>query len=66
MECSLLNLLERGDKLLVVEIGIWGKRAADLGKRLDLDVNVVSAQEGQIVDVEQLQEVLQIPNEKLF
>lgn len=33
MECAMVNLLEPGDKFLVVEIGLWGQRAADLANR---------------------------------
>lgn len=34
MEAALLNLLERGDTVLVAINGIWGQRAADIAGRL--------------------------------
>ncbi|XP_047933335.1 alanine--glyoxylate aminotransferase isoform X2 [Anser cygnoides] len=34
MEAALLNLLERGDTVLVAVNGIWGQRAADIAGRL--------------------------------
>lgn len=57
MECALMNLLERGEKLLVVQNGIWGMRVADLGKRLDLDVDVLSVDIGQAATIEQFSKV---------
>ncbi|KAK6045222.1 aminotransferase, class V [Cooperia oncophora] len=58
MECALVNLLERGDVFLVVEIGIWGKRAADLGSRMGATVHTVSAPHGQAVEKEAIEEAL--------
>lgn len=40
MEAAILNLAERGETLLVAKAGIWGQRAADLGRRLGLKVEV--------------------------
>ncbi|CAI4231702.1 unnamed protein product [Auanema sp. JU1783] len=59
MECALLNLLERGEKLLVVQNGIWGERATSLGKRLGLDVQVVSCPPGEAVSVPQICEAIE-------
>ncbi|PIO66437.1 hypothetical protein TELCIR_11849 [Teladorsagia circumcincta] len=56
MECALVNLLERGDVFLVVEIGIWGKRAADLGSRMGATVHTVTAPHGQAVEKEAIEE----------
>ncbi|CAD6199184.1 unnamed protein product [Caenorhabditis auriculariae] len=50
MECALVNLLERGDRFLVVEIGLWGKRAADLAIRMGIDVNIVAAPHGEAIE----------------
>ncbi|NXK92049.1 SPYA protein, partial [Formicarius rufipectus] len=36
MEAALLNLLETGDIILVAVNGIWGQRAADIGRRLGM------------------------------
>ncbi|KAE9416492.1 hypothetical protein Angca_009166 [Angiostrongylus cantonensis] len=59
MECAMLNLLEQGDVLLVVEIGIWGKRAADLGSRIGATVHTVTAPHGSAVEVEAIREALE-------
>ncbi|XGW07721.1 hypothetical protein V3C99_010684 [Haemonchus contortus] len=58
MECALVNLLERGDVFLVVEIGIWGKRAADLGSRMGATVHTVTAPHGQAVEKDVIEEGL--------
>ncbi|XP_051482298.1 alanine--glyoxylate aminotransferase [Apus apus] len=39
MEAALLNLLEQGDTALVAINGIWGQRAAEIGRRLGADVH---------------------------
>ncbi|XP_054138958.1 alanine--glyoxylate aminotransferase [Melozone crissalis] len=38
MEATLLNLLERGDTVLVAINGIWGQRAAEIARRLGANV----------------------------
>ncbi|KIH52691.1 aminotransferase, class V, partial [Ancylostoma duodenale] len=57
MECAVLNLLEKDDVFLVVEIGIWGKRAADLGARIGAKVHTVTASHGCAVEKEAIEEV---------
>ena len=57
MEAALVNLLERGQRLLVVQIGLWGQRAADLGRRLDLDVHVIEAPLGTAMALERIEKV---------
>ena len=39
MEASIGNVLERGEKILIVNAGIWGERAADMSERLGLQVS---------------------------
>ncbi|KAK6738516.1 hypothetical protein RB195_020551 [Necator americanus] len=58
MECAVINLVERDDVFLVVEIGIWGKRAADLGARIGAKVHTVTAPHGCAVEVEAIEEAL--------
>ncbi|EYC41920.1 hypothetical protein Y032_0551g3326 [Ancylostoma ceylanicum] len=58
MECAVLNLLEKDDVFLVVEIGIWGKRAADLGARIGAKVHTVTAPHGCAVEKEAIEEAL--------
>lgn len=38
MECTLVNLLEPGDKIVVGDSGIWGQRVADMAGRLGAEV----------------------------
>lgn len=57
MECAILNLLEPGETILVLQNGLWGQRAADLSKRLNLDVKLISVPEGQIIELEDFKKV---------
>lgn len=34
LECSIMNMVEAGDKVLVAENGIWGQRAANMIERI--------------------------------
>ncbi|CAB3404297.1 unnamed protein product [Caenorhabditis bovis] len=54
MECALVNLLEKGDRFLVVDIGLWGKRAADLADRMGIDVRKISADNGKAVPTNEI------------
>uniref|UniRef100_A0A1I7ZF18 Alanine--glyoxylate aminotransferase n=1 Tax=Steinernema glaseri TaxID=37863 RepID=A0A1I7ZF18_9BILA len=58
MECAFVNLCERGDRVLIIKNGIWGARAADLAKRLELDVKVLDVPEGAVADVEHFAKVV--------
>lgn len=57
MECAIMNLLEPGETILVVKNGIWGQRAADLSKRLGLNVKEVTVPEGEVVDLDTFKKV---------
>jgi len=59
MECAVLNLLEPGETLLVVQNGLWGQRAADLGRRLNLNVIVLSCPEGEVIRLEKFQQAVE-------
>jgi alanine-glyoxylate transaminase / serine-glyoxylate transaminase / serine-pyruvate transaminase len=37
MEACLVNLLERGERVVIAQNGIWGERAADMAERLQLE-----------------------------
>lgn len=58
MECAMVNLLESGDRFLVVEIGLWGQRAADLANRMGIEVKKISAPHGQAVPVEDIRKAI--------
>lgn len=60
IECALMNLLERGDRLLVVVNGIWGQRIVEVGKRLDADVQVLNVELGKAATLEQFTKVISV------
>ena len=33
MECVMTNLIEKGDKVLIANTGIWGERAMEMARR---------------------------------
>jgi len=51
MECAIMNLLEQGETFMVLQNGIWGQRAAEVGRRLGLNVKRVVVPDGKIVDI---------------
>lgn len=57
MECALLNLLEKGETILVVQNGVWGQRAASLAERLGLKVHRLIVPEGEVIGVDDFAEV---------
>lgn len=59
MECAMLNLLEPGETILVLQNGVWGQRAADLGRRLNLDVKLLHVGEGQVISMEDFCEAVE-------
>lgn len=44
MEAAMVNLIEPGDRVLMVVTGIWGQRAGDMARRLGAEVSFVRAQ----------------------
>lgn len=58
MEAALLNLLEQGERILVVRNGLWGERAASLSKRLKFDVQVLSVPDGKVAALSEFKEVI--------
>lgn len=59
MECAMVNLLEPGETVLVLQNGVWGQRAADLGRRLNLDVKLLHVAEGEVIDMEDFIEAVE-------
>jgi alanine-glyoxylate transaminase/serine-glyoxylate transaminase/serine-pyruvate transaminase len=51
MECAIMNLLEPGETLLVLQNGIWGHRAAEVGRRLGLNVQKIVVPEGEVIQL---------------
>ncbi|MDH3429158.1 MAG: alanine--glyoxylate aminotransferase family protein [Gammaproteobacteria bacterium] len=59
MEASFVNLLERGDKIVVCVNGVFGGRMRDICERTGAEVIVVENEWGTPVDTNALQETLQ-------
>jgi alanine-glyoxylate transaminase/serine-glyoxylate transaminase/serine-pyruvate transaminase len=58
MECAIMNLLEHGESFLTINNGIWGTRAAGLGKRLGLNVQSIVVPEGSAASLKQIEEAI--------
>lgn len=58
MQMSLVNFVEPGDAVLVIEQGIFGGRMADAARRLGAKVRTISVPFGEIVTREQLEHAL--------
>uniref|UniRef100_A0A915LX16 Alanine--glyoxylate aminotransferase n=2 Tax=Meloidogyne incognita group TaxID=654580 RepID=A0A915LX16_MELJA len=58
MECAIMNLLDEGETILVVQNGVWGQRAADLSDRLGLNVRKLVVPEGEVISVEDFSEAV--------
>ena len=52
METCFVNLVERGDKVLILQNGVFGMRMADVAERLGAEVDVLEFDWGKPVDVE--------------
>lgn len=57
MECAILNLLEPGETILVLQNGIWGQRAVDLSKRMNLNVKTITVPESGIIELDDFKKV---------
>lgn len=58
MEMSIANVTQRGDRILVVSHGYFGDRFVEISERKGLIVDVLHAEWGKIVPVEQIREKL--------
>lgn len=58
MECAIMNLLDEGETILVVQNGVWGQRAADLSDRLGLNVRKLIVPEGEVISFEDFSEAV--------
>ncbi|HTE47463.1 MAG TPA: alanine--glyoxylate aminotransferase family protein [Gemmatimonadaceae bacterium] len=58
LETIMLNLLEPGDSAIVLMIGHFGHRLAELAKRSGADVRTIEAAPGEIVDPSELAAML--------
>lgn len=58
MEGAIANFFNPGDKVIAVDAGKFGKRWADMAKIYGLDVQVVTVERGQAVDVNKVEALL--------
>ena len=66
MEAGLANLVEPGDKVLVIQAGFFGARIAEMARRHQADLVELSAPLGQIVPLDQVADELRAhPDTKL-
>jgi alanine-glyoxylate transaminase/serine-glyoxylate transaminase/serine-pyruvate transaminase len=54
MEAAFANLVEKGDRVLVLQNGVFGQRMADVAGRLGADVTELAFEWGQPVDVDRV------------
>lgn len=62
METCFVNLVEKGDKVLILENGVFGKRMIDVAERLGADVDALSFKWGTPVIIEDIKKKLKEKN----
>lgn len=58
MEIALVNLIEPGDRVLVLETGVFGRRFDEIARRNGADVRIEAAPVGEPIDPEQVRQAL--------
>lgn len=58
METCVVNLVEPGDRILICEAGVFGKRMADVARRAGADVAVITVPWGHVFTAGQVQEAI--------
>ncbi len=66
MECTLVNLLEPGDKVVVCAAGHFGQRMIEVANRTGAQVTTLCVPWGKIFDLNQIREVLQTTRPKVL
>lgn len=66
MDMAAANLIETGDKALVISTGYFGLRFAEILKRYGADVDILEAQVGDIVPMDRIEEQLKSNSYKLL
>jgi len=65
METSFVNLVERGDRVLILVNGVFGTRMTDVASRLGAEVDTVEAEWGTPIDPEKVAQKLKSGNYKI-
>lgn len=58
MEIALVNLIEPGERVLVLETGVFGRRFAEIARRNGAEVRIEAAPLGQALDLEAVRRAL--------
>lgn len=66
MDMAAVNLIEKGDKVLVISTGYFGLRYADLLARYGADVHFLQSEIGDVVPLEMIEDELKGGNYKLL
>jgi len=66
MDLAGANLIEKGEKALVISTGYFGTRYADLLQRYGADVTILSSEPGDIVPYDKIEKELKKGNYKLL
>lgn len=65
MEACLVNVLERGDRVVVGENGVFGGRIAEICDRLGCEVTRVQAPFGEALDLDRMRDAIRAAKPKL-
>ena len=65
METCVVNLIERGDRMLVCKSGVFGARMADVAGRAGAEVTVIERPFGEVFSVEEIQTAIKQSNPKV-
>ncbi|PKH52373.1 alanine--glyoxylate aminotransferase family protein [Tenacibaculum sp. Bg11-29] len=66
MDMAAANLIEAGDKALVISTGYFGLRYAEILKRYGAEVDILEAELGDIVSMERIEQQLKFKSYKLL
>ncbi|XP_065842366.1 alanine--glyoxylate aminotransferase-like [Oscarella lobularis] len=59
MECALTNVVERGDRVMIGENGLWGERASKIAKRLGADLIPFQKPIGHVFELGEIESALE-------
>ena len=65
METCVVNLIERGDKMLVCKNGVFGGRMADVAERAGAEVTVIERPFGEVFSTEEITSAIQKSHPKV-
>eukprot|EP00095_Tigriopus_kingsejongensis_P007307 maker-scaffold431_size173393-snap-gene-0.25 protein:Tk07307 transcript:maker-scaffold431_size173393-snap-gene-0.25-mRNA-1 annotation:"serine-pyruvate mitochondrial" len=66
MEAVMVNMLEKGDIVLIAHNGIWGERAGDMATRCGADVRMIKTKAGTAFTFEDIKKGLEAEKPKML